>query len=176
MSSGGMPEPMAKRFGYAIKRAQHALRTCMDETLRPLGLTAPQYAVLSAVELDAGTSNASLARAAFVTPQTMQGILANLERENLLVRTADPGHGRILRSELTGRGRIALSRAHQLVTDVERAMITAIGDKQAEKMTPLLLRCAEALAEPANRRAEPSARRRQTRRRAVRGRADRARH
>ena len=59
MSSSGMPEPMAKRFGYAIKRAQHALRARMDETLRPLGLTAPQYAVLSAVELDAGISNAS---------------------------------------------------------------------------------------------------------------------
>jgi len=175
MSSGGMPEPMAKRFGYAIKRAQHALRTRMDEALRPLGLTAAQYAVLSAVELDAGISNASLARAAFVTPQTMHGILANLERENLLVRKADPGRGRILRSELTSRGRTALSRAHQLVTDVERAMITAIGDKQAENMTPLLLRCAEALAEPANRRAEPNARCRQPRQRAAHAPTDRAR-
>jgi DNA-binding MarR family transcriptional regulator len=175
-SGGGIPEPMAKRFGYAIKRAQHALRARMDETLRPLGLTAPQYAVLSAVELDAGISNASLARAAFVTPQTMQGILANLERENLVVRTADPGHGRILRSELTRQGRTALLRAHRLVMGVERAMITAIGDKQTEKITPLLLRCAQALAEPANRGADPNARRRQTRRCAAREQADRAQH
>lgn len=57
----------------------------MDEALRSLGLTAPQYAVLSAVELEAGISNARLARAAFVTPQTVQGILANLERQGLLI-------------------------------------------------------------------------------------------
>ena len=123
MSNRGMPEPMAKRFGYAIKRAQHALRTRMDQALRPLRLTAPQYAVLAAVELDAGISNASLARAAFVTPQTMQGVLANLEREDLLARTADPAHGRILRAGLTGRGRKALAQAHRIVNEIEGAMI-----------------------------------------------------
>jgi DNA-binding MarR family transcriptional regulator len=176
MSSEGMPEPMAKRFGYAVKRAQHALRTRMDEALRPLGLTAPQYAVLSAVELDAGISNASLARAAFVTPQTMQGILANLDRDNLLVRTADPAHRRILRSELTSRGRRVLARAHQLVSAIEAAMIAAIGVEQAEKVTSLLLCCTKALAEPADKGAAANAPRRRTPRGAVRGRADRARH
>jgi DNA-binding MarR family transcriptional regulator len=171
MSTNGMPEPMARRFGYALKRAQHALRTRVDAALRPLGLTAPQYAVLSAIELDAGISNASLARAAFVTPQTMQGILANLERENLLARTADPAHGRILRAGLTGRGRKALALAHRIVSEIEGAMIATIGPKQAEEMTLLLLRCAEVLAESANRPAV----RRQTRSRAVRAQAGQAR-
>jgi predicted Holliday junction resolvase-like endonuclease len=35
---------------------------------------------MAAVAAVAGISNAELARVAFVTPQTMQGILANLER------------------------------------------------------------------------------------------------
>ena len=48
MSSSGMPDSVARRVGYALKRAQHALRTRMDEALRPLGLTAPQYAVTGA--------------------------------------------------------------------------------------------------------------------------------
>lgn len=104
MSSSDMPEPVAKRLGYALKRAQHALRMSMDEALRPLALTTPQYAVLCAVEAEPGLSNARLARAAFVTPQTMQGVLANLERAGLLHRRPDPHHGRVLCSELTGAG------------------------------------------------------------------------
>jgi DNA-binding MarR family transcriptional regulator len=72
MSTIGMPDAVAKRLGYALKRAQHALRVSMDEVLRPLGLTTPQYAVLCAIEADPGISNASLARAAFVTAQTMR--------------------------------------------------------------------------------------------------------
>ncbi len=146
MSSAGMPDPMAKRFGYALKRAQHALRSRVDEALRPLGLTAPQYAVLSAVELDAGLSNASLARAAFVTAQSMHGVLANLIRDGLLLREQDPSHGRILRSSLTARGRRALGEAHVRVKEIEDVMIAAIGAKEAKRLTAVLSKCADSLA------------------------------
>jgi DNA-binding MarR family transcriptional regulator len=146
MSSAGMPDPMAKRLGYALKRAQHALRARLDEALRPIGLTAPQYAVLSAVELEPGISNAALARAAFVTPQTMQGILANLEREGLLRRDADALHGRILRTELTPSGRGAVRRAHEAAARIEAAMVASITRKEAKLLAALLLRCADNLS------------------------------
>ena len=146
MSTASMPDPMARRLGYALKRAQHALRTRMDDALRPLGLTSPQYSVLSAVELEEGISNARLARAVFVTPQTMQGILANLERDGLLVRQADPEHGRILRSGLTSRGQTVLARAHRLVEEVEHIMISSLGSAEAARISGLLSRCADALS------------------------------
>lgn len=146
MSSAGMPDPMAKRLGYALKRAQHAFRTRMDEGLRPLGLSAAQYAMLSAIELEPGLSNAALARAAFVTPQTMQGILANVERGGLVARTADPAHGRILRTALTARGRTVLARAHRVAEGLEAVMITAVGRAEAERLAGSLTRCADGLA------------------------------
>jgi DNA-binding MarR family transcriptional regulator len=146
MSSLGMPDPMAKRLGYALKRAQHALRTRVDEALRPLGLTAPQYAVLSAIELDPGISSAALARAAFVTPQTMQGIVANLERSGLLRRTADPAHGRILRGQLTTSGRKALRRAHARVTEIEAVMTASLSPDEVVAFASRLTQWADALA------------------------------
>jgi DNA-binding MarR family transcriptional regulator len=146
MSSKGMPQPAAKRFGYALKRAQHALRTRMDEALRPLGLTTPQYAVLCAIELEAGISNARLARAAFVTPQTMQGILANLHRDGLLSRDADPTHGRILKSELTQAGRKNLAQAHKAIAEVEAVMTEAVGEAEVARLAELLSQCADDLA------------------------------
>jgi DNA-binding MarR family transcriptional regulator len=147
MSRAGMPEPMAKRLGYALKRAQHAFRALMDDGLRPLDLSAAQYAVMSAVELEPGLSNATLARAAFVTPQAMQEVIANLERVGLIVRSADPSHGRILRTELTLRGRRLLAKAHEVAARVESVMVAAVGAKEAEHMATLLIRCADRLTE-----------------------------
>jgi DNA-binding MarR family transcriptional regulator len=142
MSSADMPESVAKRLGYALKRAQHALRTCMDDALRPLTLTTPQYAVLCAIEAEPGISNARLARAAFVTAQTMQGVLSNLERDELLKRLPDPAHGRILRSQLTTRGRQMLARAHAAVQVVENRMVASFGEQAAVKIASSLTKCA----------------------------------
>jgi len=141
-----MPESVAKRLGYALKRAQHALRVSMDNVLRPLNLTTPQYAVLCAIEAEPGISNARLARAAFVTAQTMQGVLSNLERDELLRRLPDPAHGRILRSELTAQGRNLLARAHAAVRTVENKMVASLGEQVAARMATSLTKCAVDLA------------------------------
>lgn len=145
MSTPAMPTSVAKRLGYSLKRAQHALRVAMDDALRESGLTMPQYAVLSAVEAEPGLSNARLARAAFVTAQTMQGVLANLERDGLLERHADPDHGRILRSELSKKGRDRLGDAHRAVRTVEDRMVASFGEENVERIAAALSQCAEDL-------------------------------
>lgn len=145
MSTEAIPPPLAKRFGYALKRAQHALRITMDDALRPLALTTPQYSVLSALEAEPGMSNARLARAAFVTPQTMHGLLTNLERSALIARDADPGHGRVLRTELTERGWRVLGEAHGKIAVIEASMMASIGEANSARMTTALTRCAEEL-------------------------------
>jgi len=137
-----MPGPAGHRVGYLLKVAQNALRTRMDDAMRPLGITAPQYAVLTAIEAAPGISNAALARAAFVTPQTMQGIVANLERDGLLARTADPAHGRILRATLTADGRRTVAAAHRLADAAEGAMLEGLDDGQAAALAAMLKRCA----------------------------------
>ncbi|MBT4963229.1 MAG: MarR family transcriptional regulator [Francisellaceae bacterium] len=45
------------------------------------------------VELKGGISNAELARRSFITPQTMHGIVSNLERPVLIKRENTPCHG-----------------------------------------------------------------------------------
>ena len=135
--------PQAHRLGYMLKRAQHALRMSMDELLEPIGLTVPQYNVLSAVQLQPGISNAALARGAFVTAQSMQGIVANLERLGLLRRKPHPTHGRIRQSELTEKGDVVLAKAHKLLIGVEEAMTSGFKKEEIEALRSLLHRCAE---------------------------------
>ena len=55
MRKAKLPEhPMSERLGYVLKRAQHALRTSIDDQLNPLGLTTAQYNLLSAVAVERG--------------------------------------------------------------------------------------------------------------------------
>ena len=71
MSSRKVTSPTRDPYatiGFALKQAQQALRTRLDAELSEIGLTTPQYAVLAFLDVEAGASNAALARRAFVTP------------------------------------------------------------------------------------------------------------
>ena len=76
----------------------------------------------------------------------MTGILANLSRDGLLSREADPSHGRILRSELTSLGKKLLSQAHLEVGVLEKTMVKAVGHKRAAQLTGFLSQLADDLA------------------------------
>jgi len=140
---------MEERLGYELKRAQQALRGRMDAALGELGVTAPQYAVLAGLEAAPGVSSAELARRSFVTPQTMQAIVAGLEARGLLVRHARPGHGRVLGTELTGEGRTLVASAHDAVRAVEERLASALAEEERRQLFELLRRCAQALENPA---------------------------
>lgn len=139
-----MSDPYAT-IGYALKVAQQALRTRMDTGLREIGLTTPQYAVLTYLKSEPGASNATLARRAFVTPQTMQGILVALERAGFIARTADPDHGRVQKTELTAKGSDVLGAASGIVADAERRLRDASAPEDPQAVAAMLLRLAEAL-------------------------------
>lgn len=140
------PETHELHLGLVLKRAQHAFRTTVDTRLRPIGLTAPQHAILAAVAADAGISNATLSRIAFVTPQTMQGILSNMVRDGFLTRTPHPQNRRVLQTALTEDGKRALEKSINVVEEIERQIICAVGEENAEIFSKMLVSCAEALS------------------------------
>jgi DNA-binding MarR family transcriptional regulator len=139
-----MGDPYAT-IGFALKQAQQALRTHLDSGLREIGLTTPQYAVLAFLEVEAGASNAALARRAFVTPQTMQAILVALERAGLIARIPHPEHGRVQMTELTARGRGALETASGIVADAEERLRNASAPFDPQAVAAILRQLAEAL-------------------------------
>jgi DNA-binding MarR family transcriptional regulator len=128
-------------LGYKLKKTQHALRTSMDEALRSIDLTTPQYAVLAQLELKPGASNAALARSAFITPQTMHGIVSNLEKRGLIQRKSDVSHGRILCTELTDQGHEVVAKAHDMIRIVESRMLSTVSKDHKTLLEKLLLEC-----------------------------------
>jgi DNA-binding MarR family transcriptional regulator len=139
------PRRGADWIGYNLKITQHRLRLRLDAELASVGITAPQNAVLLAVAGNPRISNAELARAAFVTPQTMQAILVNLERAGLIARSPHPEHGRVIMTELTPAGRLAVANGAKAADAVEQRMLSQLSAQEAAVLCDLLKRCAAAL-------------------------------
>ena len=143
--------------GYLLKRAQDALHAAMAGALREHGATLAQYAVLTALEEEPGLSNAGLARRAFVTPQTMNQVLRELEQKGWVARHPDPGHARILQADLTPAGRTVLRACHRAADAVEEQMLAPLAPGDIQQLAATLRACIEALSPQRNRQSAGSA-------------------
>lgn len=119
----------------------------MEETslacARPLRL--PRISPRSA-KADAaypGASGAELARLSLLTPQTMNVILANLERDGAIVRRPHAEHGRIQVNEITTAGKALLARCKRAVKTAEAALVQALSPAQEQVVRRWLVRAAQ---------------------------------
>jgi len=131
-----------RAVGYALKRAQLALRAAMDSELRSDGLTVPQYACLELLAQHPERSNADLARGAFVSRQAMHQLLRGLRDAELV--TGD-GRGRSERFAITAAGRRQLSAASHAVAQIEERMLATLSPEQRRRLHDDLTVCADAL-------------------------------
>ncbi|TNM64541.1 MarR family transcriptional regulator [Streptomyces sp. NP160] len=131
--------------GLALKRAAAALRSAMDDALRPLDLSVPQYACLEQLQHRPGMSAADLARATFVTRQSAHTTLQGLEQRGLLDRPAQAPSGRALPTRLTPAGADLLARASLDVANVEAAMLASLGEVGAQRLREDLVTCTASL-------------------------------
>ena len=149
---------MEPRLSYVIGRLDRVLRRRLSAAVEPSGLTLPAYTALSVLRAQDGLSNARLARRSLVTPQSMSEVLAQLVEQGYVRRRAEPGHGRVIRIELTQAGSRALARCDRAVDEVEREMLGDLDADEAAGLRETLIRCGRALARSApERRGERAA-------------------
>ncbi|WP_249780139.1 MarR family transcriptional regulator [Bradyrhizobium sp. dw_411] len=116
-------------LAYLLRQAQAATRLTLDRALDDLGVTPPQFAVLTMLRAYPGLSGADLARVALLTPQTVGVIIRNLERDGAIRKTPHPVHGRVLQWSLTRRGGTLLDKSRQRVVALERRLVAGLGAK-----------------------------------------------
>lgn len=138
-------DDLESMVGYRLKQTQSALRSRMDEALRPLNLTTPQYSCLEAIERHPGSSNSEIARRVFVSRQTMSTLLRGLQQRGLVARADRSTAGRALPLSVTDAGRRVLDEAVARIAPIERAMAESMKPEQREALMDGLLRCVEAL-------------------------------
>jgi DNA-binding MarR family transcriptional regulator len=137
--------PLDESVGYLLKRAATSLRSALDAALRPMDLTVPQYACLELLGQRPGLSNAELARGAFVTRQSMNGVLRGLQDRGLVTRPATAPSGRALPGQLTPAGRRRLRVASAKVRTVEKQMLANLSPTEQDRLCRDLTSCITAL-------------------------------
>jgi DNA-binding MarR family transcriptional regulator len=114
------------KFLYLLGLIDRAVQRLLQKQLAPHGLSLPDYSALSALLLRPGMSNADLARRALVTPQSMNEVVARLERRGFIERSNHPDHGRILMAVVTDAGRAMFEQADADVKTVTDALLQDI--------------------------------------------------
>jgi len=71
---------------FLLKRAELAVRGCVEKALLQFGLTPTQFHVLLLLERNPGISAAQIARSVGIRPQSVNDTVGPLERKGLLLR------------------------------------------------------------------------------------------
>ncbi len=139
-----------RQIGYLITDVARMMRAAFDRRARQIGLTRPQWQVLSRLHRYPGITQTELAEMLEMERATAGRMLDRLERRGWLVRSADPADRRVNRLHLTAEAdgiqtemrRIAtefLDEAMGGLTEEERAILTAMMERvklQLQAMGP----------------------------------------
>jgi DNA-binding MarR family transcriptional regulator len=118
-------------LAYLLRQGAGAVRLRLERALADLGVTYPQFLVLTMLDSYPGASGADIARLALLTPQTVHGIVTNLERAALVARAAHPVHGRVQTLALTPGGRTLLLRCKKRAVDLDASL--SVGLSRADE-------------------------------------------
>lgn len=132
-------------LGYLMRQAYSSVRAAMEKVLADLDVTPPQFAVLTMIVSYPGLSGADLARLTFLTPQTINVIVGNLEKAGAIEKSAHASHGRILRLTATAKGQALLKRCRARVMGVEDRIGGLVGGDEERVVRRWLSAVAEAL-------------------------------
>jgi DNA-binding MarR family transcriptional regulator len=102
-------------LGYLLRQAGVAHRHRFEQELATIGITNPQFVVLTMLANYPGLSGADLARLSLLTPQTVSVIVANLIKAGLVERRKHAVHGRIQHIDVTAAGRAMLVQCRKPV-------------------------------------------------------------
>ncbi len=133
------------RVGYLVYRVERRLRARLDEELRLIGVSTPEYVSLSLLRERDGLSCAQLARWVMVTPQAMNLVISALERRKLIRRRPDPKQRRVLRASVTPKGLEILARCDHAMDGIEADMLVALEPETVEVVRRALGSCAHSL-------------------------------
>lgn len=130
-----------------LRTLSQALRVRLDEALAPIGHTLAQQAVMANLVRTPRATNAELARAAFVAPQSMAEILQSLERAGFVRRAPAPDNARQLRTTLTPAGERAVAKAGAELAQVEAKLTSDLDATERRQFVSLLQRALASIGE-----------------------------
>lgn len=97
---------------------------------------------------ESGLSNAQLARRCFVTPQSMNEVVLELERRKLLTREPDSANQRILRAHLTVSGQKVIDDWEERIAALEKTLFDGFSEQELRRFRRAIARCTQNMGLP----------------------------
>ena len=131
-SISGKPDASGRnppyRIGSLIHDVSRLRRTCLDNVLKPLGLTTSQGWVLVVLSQQghAGLTQSALAKGMDLGKVTLGGLIDRLESRGCVVRQFDPQDRRIRCVALTAVGRSLITKIEKVVASVNARILRGV--------------------------------------------------
>ena len=125
---------------YLLKRAELAVRSCIEVALSEFGLTPTQFLMLFRLYRRNRVSAAELAREIGVRPQSIIEVIRPLERRHLIKREPSPEHRRILHTRLTPAGEKLLLEGLEVAARIERELLAGLTSEELAGFSAALAR------------------------------------
>jgi DNA-binding MarR family transcriptional regulator len=123
-----------------IMKAYFFTKRAFDEVMHRHGISGSQAGVLNRIYLQPGISGVEISRQMLTTPQSVQPMLAVLERKGLIERRADPSRGRVIEAHLTEFGREVILRCRAEEPALERRLAQSLNNEERQTLIELLQR------------------------------------
>ncbi|MEU4118028.1 MarR family winged helix-turn-helix transcriptional regulator [Kitasatospora sp. NPDC028055] len=130
-----------RAIGYLIRVGQQVHTKLWSEHVGA-ELTAPQYAVLDALELEPGADQRTVGELASLDKATMAEMVSRLVRRGLVQRRRDPSDGRRNLLSLSPAGQDLLHRSAAGVAEVQRLLLAPLAEEEHETALALIAKAA----------------------------------
>ncbi|KHK91272.1 MarR family winged helix-turn-helix transcriptional regulator [Novosphingobium malaysiense] len=125
---------MERRVGTVLAQVARLMRRAFDERAREIGVTRPQWQVLSVLLRHEGIKQGGLAEILEVEPITAGRMIDRMQDAGLVERRADPADRRAWRLFLTPRGREMMERLQPLAIETSEAALKGVSEKDQEDL------------------------------------------
>ena len=125
---------------YLVRRAQILITRNLTDCLHDYNVTPAQYLMLSLSRRGGEMSSASLARRFTISPQSMNEMIAGLEKKKLIARTVGGEKRRTLQINLTPEGAKLLKACDRAVDRMEKHLFSSLSAAELHSFRSALIK------------------------------------
>ena len=129
---------MDENIGTMLAQVSRLIRRSFDERARAIGVTRPQWQVLSILKRNSGINQGGLAEILEVEPITAGRMIDRLQEAKLVERRPDPMDRRVWRLYLTQKGAALLDHLLPLANETFQTALEGISEAEQAQLLDML--------------------------------------
>jgi DNA-binding MarR family transcriptional regulator len=129
---------MVDNIGTLLASVARLMRRSFDERARAIGVTRPQWQVLTLLNRNQGINQGGLADMLEVEPITLGRMIDRLQEAELVERRADPADRRAWRLFMTGKGEALVEQLLPYAHNTLEQALDGLADGQRDALSAML--------------------------------------